>query len=162
MADVREIGIDESRVAFGAMRELRTDLESEAEFVRRVDEVQRAEGYRLVGSFEEGEADAAAVAGFRFGHSLAWGHFLYVDDLITREAYRSHGHAGALMDWLVDEAGRLGCDQLHLDSGSQRHDAHRFYLAHGLLIPGFHFARGAQPDTTRDLLSAWRPRRTDA
>jgi GNAT superfamily N-acetyltransferase len=141
VAEVRELGTGETQDAFAAMRELRTDLRSEDEFVRRVDDVQRPEGYRLVGSFEAGEEDAAAVAGFRLGHSLAWGYFLYVDDLVTREAYRSRGHAGALMDWLVDEARRLGCDQLHLDSGSQRHDAHRFYLAQGLLISGFHFAR---------------------
>jgi GNAT superfamily N-acetyltransferase len=141
VAEVRELGTGETQDSFAAMRELRTDLQSEDEFVRRVDDVQRPEGYRLVGSFEAREGDAAAVAGFRLGHSLAWGHFLYVDDLVTREAYRSRGHAGALLDWLVDEARRLGCDQLHLDSGSQRHDAHRFYLAHGLLIPGFHFAR---------------------
>ncbi len=141
MADIRELGAAETRLGFAAIRELRTDLESEDEFVRRVDEVQRPEGYRLVGAFEEGAEDAAAVAGFRLGNSLAWGHFLYVDDLATREAYRSRGHAGALMDWLVEAAGRLGCDQFHLDSGTQRHDAHRFYLSHGLHIPGFHFAR---------------------
>jgi GNAT superfamily N-acetyltransferase len=140
--EVREIRPGETRLAFAAMRELRTDLPSEDEFIRRVDEVQRPEGYRLVGRFEDGEDDAVAVVGFRLGNSLAWGHFLYVDDLITRAAHRSRGHAGALMDWLVGEARRLGCDQLHLDSGTQRHDAHRFYLAHGLLIPGFHFARG--------------------
>jgi GNAT superfamily N-acetyltransferase len=141
VADVREIAAGETRWVFAAMRELRADLSSEDDFVQQVDEVQRPEGYRLVGSFEEKEQDAAAVAGFRFGHSLAWGHFLYVDDLVTREAYRSRGHAGALMAWLVAEARRLECDQLHLDSGSQRHDAHRFYLTHGLAIPGFHFAR---------------------
>jgi len=144
VGEVREIAANETQLAYLAMRELRADLGSEDEFVRRVDGVQRPEGYRLVGAFEREEEPAAAVAGFRFGHSLAWGHFLYVDDLVTRRDYRSRGHAGALMDWLVDEARRLGCDQLHLDSGSQRHDAHRFYLAHGLLIPGFHFARGLQ------------------
>ena len=141
VAETREIRAGETGLAFAAMRELRTHSASEDEFVRRIDEVQRPEGYRLVGAFEDGEENAVAVAGFRLGNNLAWGHFLYVDDLITREAYRSRGHAGALMDWLVDEARRLGCDQLHLDSGTQRHDAHRFYLDHSLVIPGFHFAR---------------------
>ena len=155
---MREIAEGETRLAFEAMRELRPQLKSEEDFVRRVDDVQRPEGYRLVGSFEDGEDDAAGVAGFRLGHSLAWGHFVYVDDLVTREAFRSRGHAAALMDWVLDEARRLGCDQLHLDSGSQRHDAHRFYLAHGLLIPGFHFARPVDPDAGESLLSAWRPR----
>ena len=46
------------------------------------------------------------------------------------------------MRWLFEEAGRLGCDSLHLDSGvgPDRFDAHRLYLNHGLSIIGHHFA----------------------
>ncbi|MEX2447660.1 MAG: hypothetical protein WD404_02825 [Solirubrobacterales bacterium] len=53
------------------MQALRADIKDEDSFVRAVDDVQRAEGYRLVGAFEDGEPKAAAVAGFRTGHSLA-------------------------------------------------------------------------------------------
>ncbi len=138
---IRELHQRETALAFPALRELRTHLASVDDFVHRVDQGQRPEGYRLVGAFEAGEEAAVAVAGFRSGTSLAWGRYLYVDDLVTRAAFRSRGHAGTLVDWLVDEARRLGCAQLHLDSGTQRHDAHRFYLDQGLHIPGFHFAR---------------------
>jgi GNAT superfamily N-acetyltransferase len=141
VTSVRELPVGATQLAFPAMRELRTQLTDVAAFVRVVDEVQRAQGYRLVGSFEDGEADAVAIAGFRTGTSLAWGRYLYVDDLVTREAYRSRGHAGALMAWLLDEARGAGCDSFHLDSGTERHDAHRFYLSHGLRITGFHFTR---------------------
>jgi hypothetical protein len=65
------------------MQALRGDIADERAFVQRVEEVQRPEGYRLVGAFEEGEASACAVAGFRTCHSLAWGRYLYVDDLST-------------------------------------------------------------------------------
>ena len=65
------------------MRELRPQLADEESFVKTVDDVQRAEGYRLIGVFEDGRTDAVAVAGFRVGHSLAWGRHLYVDDLST-------------------------------------------------------------------------------
>ena len=126
------------------MRALRTTLAGEADFVRLVDEVQRPQGYRLVGSFDQHDGSpAAAVAGFRGGHSLAWGRFLYVDDLSTSPDARRRGHAGLLMDWLLEEAGRLGCDSLHLDSGVglERADAHRLYLNHGLRIVSHHFAR---------------------
>jgi GNAT superfamily N-acetyltransferase len=140
-AGVRELGSSETALAGPALHELRTHIPSVDELVRRIDEVQRGAGYRLVGAFEDGEEAAVAVAGFRTGNSLAWGRYLYVDDLVTREAFRARGYAGALMAWLVEEARRLGCDQLHLDSGTQRHDAHRFYFDHGLHIPGFHFAR---------------------
>jgi GNAT superfamily N-acetyltransferase len=122
-------------------------LASEAEFAERVNTRQRPEGYRLVGSFVAGRAEPAAVAGFRTLHALAWGHVVYVDDLVTQEAFRGQGHAAALMGWLVEEAKRLGCDQIHLDSGVHRHTAHRFYLNQRMDIVAYHFARtldGAQ------------------
>jgi GNAT superfamily N-acetyltransferase len=148
---VRELLPPETRLAFAAMRELRPDLRDQDEFVRRIDDLQRPEGYRLVGRFANSCRDAVAVAGFRVGHSLAWGRFLYVDDLCTLPASRRQGHARALLDWLLDEAGRLCCDQLHLDSavGPQRADAHRLYLNARMVIAGHHFARlvaGAHDD----------------
>jgi GNAT superfamily N-acetyltransferase len=125
------------------MRELRPHFAEEEAFVRRVDDVQRAEGYRLIGGFEEEEDDAVAVAGFRVGHLLAWGRFLYVDDLSTLPSVRRRGHGRALLDWLAEEARRLGCEQLHLDSGvgPERFDAHRLYFNVGLAITSHHFAR---------------------
>jgi GNAT superfamily N-acetyltransferase len=140
---VREILPPDTALAFEAMRALRPHYSDEAEFVRRVDEVQRAEGYRLVGAFEEGDPRAAAVAGFRLGHNLPWGHYVYVDDLSTRPDARRRGHARSVLDWLLEEARREGCDQLHLDSafGPARADAHRLYLNAGLTLDSFHFAR---------------------
>lgn len=81
--------------------------------------------------------------GFRVRESLAWGRFLYVDDLVTRQALRRRGHADALMAWIVEEARSQGCGQLHLDSGvgPERADAHRFYFRHRLRIASYHFER---------------------
>ena len=140
---VRELFPPETGLAFEAMRALRTDLPDENAFVRRVDAVQRPEGYRLAAAFDEGDERAAAVAGFRLGHNIAWGHFLYVDDLSTRPEARRRGHGRALLDWLLEEAARQGCDQLHLDSGVgfERADAHRLYLNAGMVISAHHFAR---------------------
>lgn len=137
---VREISSGETACAYEAMRELRTGLTSASGFAERVDGVQRLEGYRLAGAFEDGREDAVTVAGFHLGHHLAWGRFLYVDDLVTRADRRSSGHGQRLLEWLIDEAKRLECDQLHLDSGVQRHDAHRFYRRHGLVATSHHFA----------------------
>jgi GNAT superfamily N-acetyltransferase len=143
---VRELLPPETGLAYEAMRALRTGLNDEMAFVRLVDEVQRPEGYRLAAAFEDGEEPAAAAAGFRVGHNLAWGHFLYVDDLSTRPEARRRGHGRALLDWLLEEARRLGCDQLHLDSGVglERSDAHRLYLNSGMVISAHHFARAAR------------------
>jgi GNAT superfamily N-acetyltransferase len=119
------------------MRELHA-FDSTQEFVARAD-AQRSDGYRLVGSFEASAAVPSAIAGFRIGQSIAWGRFLYIDDLVTREEARRYGHASALMAWLRAEARRLDCDMIHLDSRTHRHDTHRFYLNCGLRIAAFHF-----------------------
>jgi GNAT superfamily N-acetyltransferase len=142
MPHVRELCASETGVAHVALVELRPNFPSLEAFTRQVNEVQRVEGYRLVGSFDDGPQHPVAVAGFRTGHNLAWGFYLYVDDLITLPAFRGRGHADALMRWLFDEARRLRCDQLHLDSGTHRRDAHRFYFKHDLAISSFHFDSG--------------------
>jgi GNAT superfamily N-acetyltransferase len=138
---VRELEPPDTRLAFEAMRALRPALVEEADFVTRIDQVQRPERYRLVGSFDRPEGPAAGVAGFRTGSSLAWGRFLYVDDLATLPQARRRGHAGRLLDWLLDEARRLECNSLHLDAlvGPSRVDAHRLYLNRGLSIAAHHF-----------------------
>jgi GNAT superfamily N-acetyltransferase len=140
---IRELLPPDTRLGFSAMRALRTGLADKESFVRQVDKVQRSQGYRLVGVFEEGDPEAVAVAGFRVIDTLAWGHCLYVDDLSTLPEARRRGHGRALLDWLLEEAQRLGCDQLHLDSGVgiDRADAHRLYLNSGLVIAAHHFAR---------------------
>lgn len=61
-------------------------------------------------------------------------------DLVTSEDCRSKGHGKALIDWLRDLAEKEGCTHLHLDSGTQRHRAHRFYLRQGMDIASFHFS----------------------
>lgn len=141
--EIRELLPPETGLAFEAMRELRTNLSDERSFVRQVDDVQRAEGYRLVATFEPGISGPSAVAGFRAGHSLSWGHYLYVDDLSTKATERRRGRGHALLEWLLKEGKRLGCDQLHLDSGVSidRAAAHRLYLNAGLVISAHHFAR---------------------
>ncbi len=141
--EIRELLPSETALAFEAMRELRTNLNDEQSFVRQVDEVQRAEGYRLVAAFEAGASEPSAVAGFRTCHSLSWGHYLYVDDLSTKQSERRRGHARALLEWLIEEGKRLRCDQFHLDSGVgiDRAAAHRLYLNAGLVIAAHHFAR---------------------
>jgi GNAT superfamily N-acetyltransferase len=122
------------------MRALRAHYTDEDEFVRRVDEVQRAQGYRILGAFE-GER-CVAVAGFRVLHNLAWGDTLYVDDLSTLPEARGRGHGRALLEWCMDEGRRLGCQEFHLDSGvePEREDAHRLYFNTGLRIRAYHFA----------------------
>jgi GNAT superfamily N-acetyltransferase len=122
--------------SYNVMRQLRPHLTCET-YLKRAG--QQAElGYLLVGAIA-GE-DMVGVAGYRYLTNLAWGHFLYVDDLVTDESRRSQGAGKALLDWLRAEAIQQGCDELHLDSGVQRVDAHRFYDREGLQRTSYHFA----------------------
>jgi GNAT superfamily N-acetyltransferase len=80
------------------------------------------------------------VAGFVVGTKLAWSKHLYVDDLVTAAQHRSRGAGAKMISWLKAHALELGCQQLHLDSGVQRFEAHRFYLREGFNIGSHHFS----------------------
>jgi GNAT superfamily N-acetyltransferase len=121
---------------FYIFKQLRPHLIQD-EFVEKINWLQEHYGYQLVAIMENDEAKAAA--GYRITESLAWGKYLYVDDLITDEASRKKGYAKLLWDWLISQAKENKCEQFHLDSGVQRHDAHRFYLKGGLNITCHHF-----------------------
>ena len=45
------------------------------------------------------------------------------------------------LNWLEDKARHLGCAALTLDSGVQRHDAHRFYFREGMTILAYSFRK---------------------
>jgi GNAT superfamily N-acetyltransferase len=128
---------DDVLACFPVIRHLR-ELEDAATFLRRVRSQQRS-GYQLV-VLREGGAPVA-VAGFRLGESLAWGRYLYVDDLVTLPEVRSRGYGAALLAWLAELGRARGVEQLHLDSGKQRLDAHRFYEREGLEPSSIHFKR---------------------
>jgi GNAT superfamily N-acetyltransferase len=119
---------------FPVMQQLRQHLQAD----RYVAEIQAmmSEGYRLLSAVEE---EVVAVAGYRVSSSLAFGKFLYVDDLVTSEGHRSSGAGKLLLDHLKQQAREQGCRELHLDSGVQRHAAHRFYLRERFDITCYHF-----------------------
>lgn len=122
---------------YPVMHQLRPHL-TEAAFILQAAR-QRADGYQLV--YLEDAGNVMAVAGYRISQNLAWGRFLYVDDLVTDSGSRSRGYGGRLLEWLTQTAREAGCDALHLDSGVQRTDAHRFYEGHHLENTSRHFAR---------------------
>ncbi|MCE9595399.1 MAG: GNAT family N-acetyltransferase [Planctomycetes bacterium] len=69
------------------------------------------------------------------------GRHMYVDDLVTDERERSSGVGRELLDHLQQLAKRSGCAWFTLDSGTQRHQAHKFYLREGMSIVAFHFRK---------------------
>ena len=130
------ITADEIRRCYPVMRELRTHISEEQDFINRVLRQQK-QGYQL--AFLESGGEICAVAGYRFLESLFSGKNLYVDDLVTRANDRSRGHGSELLDWLFEEARKQGCESFELDSGVQRFDAHRFYFSKRMSISSYHF-----------------------
>ena len=88
----------------------------------------------------EGDA-VVGVAVHRISENTADGVRMYVDDLVTDEAQRSRGVGHALMAHLQALAGAAGCDSFILDSGTQRHQAHKFYFREGMVITSFNFKK---------------------
>lgn len=131
------------RRCFSVMRELRTHIVDQAEFVERVQR-QQTQGYQL--AFLESDSEVRAVAGYRYLESLFSGKNLYVDDLVTQDSDRSRGFGGELIDWLIKEARAYGCETLELDSGVQRFDAHRFYFSKRMSISSYHFRIKIKPE----------------
>ena len=78
----------EIAACYPVMRELRPHI-AEEQFLFRV-RSQEKTGYRL--AYIQEPTGVVAVAGFRVGENLAWGRFLYVDDLVTLPAQRSNAN----------------------------------------------------------------------
>jgi GNAT superfamily N-acetyltransferase len=119
------------------LRELRPDLSAE-DYLAIYDEGY-GQGLRFTAAYS-GEARCVGVAGWRTVANTNRRRMLYVDDLVTASASRSTGVGRALLGYLEGRARELGCTALHLDSGTQRRDAHRFYMRERLTIMAFHFA----------------------
>jgi GNAT superfamily N-acetyltransferase len=58
---------------------------------------------------------------------------------VTRESDRARGFGGELLDWLIYQARKHGCENLELDSGVQRFEAHRFCFLKRMSISYYHF-----------------------
>ena len=138
MTEVKAATSDEEiSKCFAVMSELRPHL-IESEFLDLLRHMA-SEGYQV--AYVEDDNAVVAVAGYRIQTSLFMGKNLYVDDLVTSAASRSKGHGKILIDWLRNLAIDSDCTHLHLDSGTQRHRAHRFYLRQGMDISSFHFSQ---------------------
>lgn len=128
---------DDVTACFDVMQQLRPHLKSSGDFVARVAR-QRAQGYRLLGVWENGKP--VALAGYRRIDNLIHDSFLYVDDLITDEAGRGKGHGERLLAEIGTLGRADGCKRLVLDTALANALAQRFYFRCGLLARGLHFS----------------------
>jgi len=115
-------------------RQLRPKLpEAYADKMRRV----FAQGGRMLVAEVDGVVRGVAV--WRCYENTANGRFVYVDDLISDETYRSKGVGKALLDKCREIAVDQHCQMLTLDSGTHRTQAHKFYFREQMTISAFHF-----------------------
>ncbi|PCJ43620.1 MAG: GNAT family N-acetyltransferase [SAR86 cluster bacterium] len=133
-----KVAITDSEInrCFEAMAELRPHLIKD-DFVSTVREMEKSD-YNLL--YIEEDSTVVAVAGYRIALNLFMGKHLYVDDLVTAGDKRSKGYGEKLISWLRDLAKEEGCSYLHLDSGTHRGRAHKFYFEQGFTIASYHFS----------------------
>jgi len=125
---------DEILSCFELMGLLRKEIKAES-FIFKIKE-QMKEGYELFYLIKN--AHICSLAGARVSNNLAWGKHLYVLDLVSDE--RSLGYGKEMLNYLKDYAKAEACDEIHLDSGVQRFQAHKFYLREDFKIASHHFA----------------------
>src|SRR4051812_11752638 len=116
---------DDIRLTYPVMNQLRTHV-PEHEYLGRVKRQSQTSSYQIAALFNDGKI--GCVAGYRIHECLAWGKIMYVDDLVSDQNGRSRSYGKRMLTWLVDQAKASECQEFHLDSGVQRHAAHRFYL----------------------------------
>ena len=137
--EIVELSPADERLAsvYPVLRELREGL-SDEELGARYSS-GHVDGYRIVAVFDGDECRAAA--GYRLLTNFVSGRHMYVDDLVTAAAWRSHGYGRLLNKYLVELARNEGCTSVQLDSATHRRDAHRFYFRERYWISSFHFVR---------------------
>jgi GNAT superfamily N-acetyltransferase len=148
-----DLAVDDPRwdAALPVLQELRPHLDRQS--LHDVYTEGHPQGYRFLAAFDDDDGRCLGVAGWRVVATAVAGRKLYVDDLVTTVAARGGGVGRALLGELERRARAAGCTVLDLDSGVQRHDAHRFYLRERMHIGSHHFSKRlpepADPPTRR-------------
>ena len=131
--------INEIEKCFSTMQQLRPHLKKES-FVSQI-QSQIAAGYHLMYIKDDNiNNEIVSLLGYRTNEYLAWGKILYIDDFITSPNARGKGYGSAMLNWAIEKARDEKCEQIHLDTGTQRHDAHKLYLNKGFKLSSFHMA----------------------
>ncbi|MFM2481037.1 GNAT family N-acetyltransferase [Celerinatantimonas sp. YJH-8] len=149
MDSIREINehdpLDEAAQLLHSLRQQYTFQE----LLEKIREQQLVHGYQLVGSYND-QNELVGIAGFIEGHSLAWGHYLLIEDLVVSDDRQGNGVGEKLLSWLRRLAYSRGCRELHVNSGLQRFFAHKLFLQEGFRISSHHFSLKLLPDMAAD------------
>lgn len=116
---------------------LRPHLSDKDLFLSKVKRQQKNHNYRLM-FVRDVNGSVVSILSFRVQEFLWSGLTLYVDDFATISTARGKGFGHILMEWTINYAKELKCEQIALDSGYGRNDSHRFYLNHGFKLSMHH------------------------
>jgi len=141
MKIVKAQTIEDIELAREAILQFRPNV-NPVSLIEQVQQMMQEERFELVYVLSEDSKKAAAFTGFRTLHHLMTGKIIYIDDLFTLPEYRGHGYAGALLDYVHQQAKERGIENVHLDSGYALHPAHRLYLSKGYVMACHHLAKG--------------------
>jgi GNAT superfamily N-acetyltransferase len=138
--EIRELGItdDDVDAIYPIIHQLRDHLDKET-FKERYLSLYEGANYRIVALVVD--EDIRGAAGFRWIENLYIGSSLYIDDLVTADAWRSKGYGGVLVKHLEGVASSINANAIRLDSAIHREDAHRFYERNGFEFTSKHFMR---------------------
>ncbi|HET7629473.1 MAG TPA: GNAT family N-acetyltransferase [Bacillales bacterium] len=133
-----------------ALTEIITEFSSPTTVEEMRERMQRIEANPMYATFIAiYECEAAGMAGVRL-HATYTGNRLktQISTIVTKEAYRRRGVAGALVAHIEKWAQEQGSDFLYLMSGKGDHRAaaRQFYKNHGFDITGYRFVKKLKGD----------------
>ena len=127
--EIKEIKTyEELELVFPILKQLRTDLIFQ-DYLAIYEQAKQADRYTIVGAFEG--SLCIALMGFRVLHDFVHGKHLYIDDLVTTEAYRSVGLGSRMLQFAEEQARLLGCSNLRLCTGVGNESGKKFYEREG-------------------------------
>jgi GNAT superfamily N-acetyltransferase len=95
--------------------------------------------YQCIGAFDGDKL--IATVGFWVGVRFYCGKYMYINNFVVDNNQRGKGVGSQVMEWLEEEAKRLNCKAVVLDSYVTNSAAHKFYFGKGYIISNFHFKK---------------------
>ncbi|MDF7676999.1 DUF3579 domain-containing protein [Neisseriaceae bacterium ESL0693] len=135
---IRELAPAEIDTAFAALHSIHPNIRDINQFQDLV-HIQQAEGYRLLGIFEEGKHNAVAVCGFRICTNFAFGRYMNIDDLVSANPSMQYDYLGQLLTATQEIAQATYCTSIQICTRQQQ-KLNDLYLDHHFISNGEHFS----------------------
>lgn len=98
---------------------------------------QSKNSYKLLMAYDKEQV--IAVVRFRIGYNFSIGKYIYVENMVVDEQYRSLGIGSQMLERIQEFGKTKKCKQIRLISSTTRHKAHKFYLNNGFDIKCYNF-----------------------